>query len=160
MVKKITSRRAWWKWMMERQEGCTWVMERLVDAYGKRSNFPKVYFYVFIPALCVCVCVCVCVCSCETTLRGLSAETYSSGTSWWWRGLVSNHHILFNFTFHVKATYNYRGTYLVIASPRVPSKPSQKNAYMLLIQYLCPLYHVAAGLLGSLSVGSNLRGPR
>lgn len=39
---------------------------------------------------------------------------------------------------------------------RLPSKPSQ-NACVLLIQYLCPLYHVAAGLLGSLSVGSNLR---
>ncbi len=25
-----------------------------------------------------------------------------------YRGQVSNHHILFNFTFHVKATYNYR----------------------------------------------------
>lgn len=51
-------------------------------------------------------------------------------------GKVSNHHILFNFAFHVKATHNYRKL-LVIASPRVPSKPSQ-NAYMLLIQYLCP----------------------
>lgn len=56
----------------------------------------------------------------------------------------------------------------LISPPLVPSKPSQ-NAYVLLIPYLSapappdappfPLYRVAAGLLGSLSVGNNLRPP-
>lgn len=54
-----------------------------------------------------------------------------------YRGKVSNHQILFNFTFHVKATYNYRK--LISSSPHHACLQSPvKNAYMLLIQYLGP----------------------
>lgn len=168
-VKKTTSQRAGSKSMKVKNDGTSRESIypetgrlNLVDAFCEQSNLTHVLFsniqYTFI---CCVFLLCVFFQSISTVQWERcffqqifqisikhSTQTYCSSTR-----EVSNHHLLFNFMSrpHI-ITVNLSRHLLASRAFKVQSKCIYAFDPISL-----PLYHVAVGLLGSLSVGSNLR---